>query len=231
MFGLETLMKTATPVAPAAANSLRSCARPTGLARGLVAGTCIATANGWRPVEALAPGDLILTFDHGLQPLRGLFRGLHCDPDAQCPGALRPLRAPAGALGNVEEMILLPEQHVLVESDAADILFGDPFSLICATDLEGYRGIERIRDSGAMEVMQLQFDTDEVVFADRGALALCPAARVIGAEPEPDAAYARLPRQAARDLVACLRREDAVAEARRPHGASATAPAYAAAAG
>lgn len=34
-----------------------------------VAGTLIETADGPRPVEALQPGDLVLTRDHGLQPL------------------------------------------------------------------------------------------------------------------------------------------------------------------
>lgn len=229
MFGLETLMKTATPVGPTPALGLRSCSRPTGLARGLVAGTRIATANEWRPVEALAPGDLILTFDRGVQPLRGIFRGLHCDPEAGCPARLRPLRVPAGALGNAEEMTLLSEQHVLVESDAADILFGDPFSLICAADLEGFRGIERSPHADALEVMQLQFETDEVVFAERGGLAFCPAARVIGSQSEPEAAYVPLPRLAARDLVECLRREDALAAA-NPDARTAE-PAYAAAFG
>ena len=36
---------------------------------GLVAGTRIATAMGWRAVEAIAVGDLVLTFDNGLQPV------------------------------------------------------------------------------------------------------------------------------------------------------------------
>lgn len=37
--------------------------------RDLLSGTRVATVMGWRAVEALAAGDVVLTFDSGLQKL------------------------------------------------------------------------------------------------------------------------------------------------------------------
>ena len=115
-----------------------------GLASGLITGTVVATAAGWRPVEAIVRGDLVLTFDRGMQPVRAVIRGIHWDRDGDCPRSLWPLGVPAGALGNQQAMTLLPEQCVMVESDTAEVMFGDPFALSNAGDLVGLRGIERV---------------------------------------------------------------------------------------
>ena len=150
-----------------------------GMASGLVAGTLVATAMGWRSVDAIAKGDLVLTFDRGMQPVRHITRGRLWQADGSCPRSLWPLKVPAGALGNLKDMILLAEQSVLVESDTADILFEDPFAVLMASDLDGFRGIERIKPVEDFEVVQLQFDDDEVVFAASGALIYCPSLRVV----------------------------------------------------
>ena len=189
--------------------------KPSGLATGLVAGTMVATAMGWRLVEAIAKGDMVLTFDRGLQPVRALTRGVHWDRTTPCPNLLWPLKVPAGALGNQDAMTLLPEQCVMVESDTADMLFGDPFTLLSGADLAGFRAIQRIDPVKQLEVIQLHFDDDEVVFANAGALVFCPSLRAIDVAEllasRPDAArYAPLPSDEARMLVECLVDEDAV---------------------
>ena len=111
---------------------------------------------------------------------------------------------------------LLPEQSVMVESDTADMLFGDPFTLLNAADLEGFRGIERDYPTGEIEVVQLQFDEDEVVFANAGALVFCPSTRAFKVEAlldvQPQAAgYRALPSDEAAMLIDCLVDEDVVA--------------------
>ncbi|MCP3970532.1 MAG: hypothetical protein GY717_09500 [Rhodobacteraceae bacterium] len=147
--------------------------RTTGLASGMVTGTRVATAMGWRPVEAIAEGDLVLTFDRGLQPVRTVIRGSHWDAASACPQTLWPLCVPAGTLGNRQALLLLPEQPVMIESDMADMLFGEPFPLIAAAELDGFRGIQRVHPGPGLGVVQLQFDQDEVVFAADGAMLLC----------------------------------------------------------
>ena len=189
--------------------------RSVGLAFGLIAGTKVATANGWRPVEAITEGDLVLTFDRGLQPVRSITRGQNWEADSICPASLWPLHVPAGALGNQTPMTLLSEQSVMIESDSGDILFGDPFQLVSAADLNGVRGIERCMPRSEHQVIQLQFDNDEVVFANAGALIFCPSLGVVNMadllEARPDAAqYTVLSSEAAAMLLECLEDEDLV---------------------
>ncbi|SIO44576.1 Hint domain-containing protein [Rhodovulum sp. ES.010] len=148
-----------------------------GIASGFAAGTEIATTHGWRPVEALAPGVRVLTFDHGAQPVRAVQRGLLWRGWARCPQPLWPLTVPEGALGNSAPLTLLPEQSVLVESDLAEELYGDPFVLIQARYLEGVLGIHRVAPTlgRPVEVIVPLFDRPEITFANGAALVFCPA--------------------------------------------------------
>ncbi|MDJ0627086.1 MAG: Hint domain-containing protein [Rhodobacter sp.] len=206
-----------------------------GVAAGLVAGTWVATAIGWRPAEAIAKGDLVLTFDRGLRPVREVTRGRLWSSDDRCPRILWPLRVPAGALGNQQEMTVLPEQSVMLESDAADLLYGDPFTLVRAADLDGFRGIERVvPETVALDVIQLHFDEDEIVFANAGALVHCPSAQGLEIATLDGACkatgYEVLTCDEAALLLECLRDEDAVAGDWTPANtpASQVLPGYAA---
>ena len=46
----------------------------TGVMSGVVSGTKVATEFGWRDVASLQAGDLVLTFDAGLQPITSVSR-------------------------------------------------------------------------------------------------------------------------------------------------------------
>ncbi|SOC01849.1 Hint domain-containing protein [Rhodobacter maris] len=177
-----------------------------GLAEGIVAGTHIATAMGWRPVEAITAGDLVMTFDHGLRPVRRITRAPLFAGPSGCPRPLMPLAVPTGALGNGAPLLLLPEQSVLVESDLAEIRYGDPFALIPAAALEGWRGIDRITPHQRTEVVVLECDTDEVLYANGTGLIHCGAVhgQPIDAFLEQAAGYTVLPMKAAREIVAHL---------------------------
>lgn len=139
---------------------------------GLTSGTRIATARGWFPVELLTVGDEVMTFDNGLQPLVAITRGTHFAAAGDMPAFAVPIHVPIGALGNEEPLVLLPEQIVMIESDAAEDLTGDPFALVPAKVLEGFRGIERIRGLRPVDTISLHFETDEVIVAEGSALLL-----------------------------------------------------------
>lgn len=146
----------------------------TGIATGLVSGTKIATNIGWRIVEAIAPGDQVLTFDGGMQVVSSITRSVLWSSAKNCPEHLWPLEVPAGALGNQREMMLLPEQNVMTESDAAEDIFGDPFMLIPAAALDGFRAIIRVKPYKEIVVYTLHFEREQVVFACSGVLFHCP---------------------------------------------------------
>lgn len=143
---------------------------------GIVAGTKVATAVGWRPVEAIIAGDRVLTFDAGLQTVIEVRRQVLYASVTLVPMDNWPLFVPAGALGNRADMQILPGQNVLIESDTAEAMYGDPFVLLPAAALEGYNGISRLALSARVEVVSLHFAQDQIVHANIGALFLCPRA-------------------------------------------------------
>lgn len=168
---------------------------------GMIAGTKVATAAGWTGIETIQPGQQVLTFDGGLQTVTAVTRHiLMADLDHLDSW---PLTVPAGALGNRAEMQILPHQPVMIESDLAEQMTGDPFALIPASTLVEFRGISQDRPSEWVEVIQLHFAQDEIVFANVGALFLCRAQDTLMSDAG-DEVYTVLDLETAEDLVDCL---------------------------
>ncbi|MCF2872516.1 Hint domain-containing protein [Octadecabacter sp. G9-8] len=172
---------------------------------GMVAGTKVATNAGWANVETIREGQQVLTFDGGLQTVIAVTR----HPLMADTGEIAswPLFVPAGALGNRADMTILPHQSVMIESDAAEDMTGDPFALIPGAALSGFRGITQMRASDWVEVIQLHFAQDEIVFANIGALFLCRAQADLMSDA-PASSYDVLSIEVAEDLIDCLMFED-----------------------
>lgn len=182
---------------------------PSVIAEGIVSTTPIATPAGWVPASSLYPGSRVLTFDHGPQAI--IAASIH-PLNAHFP-ALWPLLVPAWALDNREDLVLLPEQKLLVEADVAEELYGDPFALIPAAAMDGWRGISRWRPSAGMAAVVLTFDNPQIIYASRGVMLSCagdPFAAIDWRTPD-HAAYSITQ---ARHLVACLMAEEAGAALR-----------------
>jgi len=182
--------------------------------RGLLAGGHVATAMGWRPVEALAAGDMVLTFDHGLRPVLEVHRETFWVADMMAPASYASVVVPAGAMGNSQDLELLPDQGVLIESEAACDAHGDPFAIVPARSLAGYRGITRGASKTRIEVITLVFDRAQVIYVQGGALVHCPPAEVrlsdIGLANE---VYDVIPADEAEFLVECMMIEDRMTSA------------------
>ncbi|MHA6267028.1 Hint domain-containing protein [Aliiroseovarius sp. CAU 1755] len=136
---------------------------------GFVTGTKVETAFGWRAVETLTRGDAVHTLDGGLRVAQQVNRRtLSVD---------RALHVPGGVLGNCADMVLMPGQGVLIETDLAEGAFGAPMVLVPAAALAGFRGISWVslahRNTKALEVIELGFAEEEVVFAESGVLLGC----------------------------------------------------------
>lgn len=132
------------------------------------AGTLIETADGPRRVEDIQPGDLVMTRDGGLQPVRWrgarrLSAALRINP------ALRPIRIRAGALGdNVpsSDLVVSPQHRVLVRSKVAMRMFGAMEVMVAAKQLLNLEGIDIAEDMVEVEYVHLLFDRHEVVIAN-----------------------------------------------------------------
>jgi hypothetical protein len=82
-----------------------------------VAGTLIATPTGQVPVESLAPGDLVLTADGRVMPVRWLGRSVISRVFAD-PVRVLPIRIRAGALGEnlpVRDLVVSPGHAIRVD--------------------------------------------------------------------------------------------------------------------
>ena len=131
-------------------------------------GTLIATARGPEAVERLVPGDLIMTRDHGLQPLRWVGRRDLSLADLIAGPKLQPVRIAAGALGAglpLRDMLVSPQHRMLMTGARAEMLFGEDEVLVAALHLTALPGVEQVLTRG-VTYLHLMFDNHEVIEAD-----------------------------------------------------------------
>lgn len=171
---------------------------------GFMAGTHVASSLGWRPVEALTVGDEVLTFDHGMQPIVELGRETLVLSEGPMEAAQCPLLVPRDALNNRVPMYLMPDQGVLIESDLVEDAKGDPFAVVPACALDGYRGIQRLHPGARMELIVPRFAQDQVIYLEAGFLGYAPAQRDLLADPTGAELYSVLSHRDARDLVRAM---------------------------
>lgn len=126
-----------------------------------VAGTRITLADGsQRAIERLAPGDRLLTRDHGAQTLR--WNGT---VTLRALGAFAPVVIPAGVMGN-HGALILSQNHRLFRyhrllSQPARI----PEVLVQARRFLGRGGIH-LREGGFVTYHALIFDRHEIIYAE-----------------------------------------------------------------
>ncbi|MER5171696.1 Hint domain-containing protein [Thioclava sp. GXIMD2076] len=182
-----------------------------GKTEGLCEGTLVLTKFGWRAVETLQADDEVMTFDHGYRPLRRIARSLSLAGSADCPDHGQLVAVPAQALGNRDAIVLQPNQYVMIESDMAEDAFGDPFVLVPAHALTGYRGIARADTAQRLSVYTLQFADDEVIYVNGAGLVHCGGTSTAGLEQLIGGnlpSYISLPVEAARAVIDALKEGD-----------------------
>ena len=123
-------------------------------------GSLIETPQGPRPVENLVAGDLVMTLDHGPQPLR--WAGSSRVPGT---GKLAPVRIAAGHLGNSRDLCLSPNHRVLVSGPMAELLFGEAEVLVAVRHLVDGRWV-RVEPRAEVEYFHLLLDGHEILLAE-----------------------------------------------------------------
>ncbi|WP_084863107.1 Hint domain-containing protein [Salibaculum halophilum] len=124
-------------------------------------GTRIATARGAVPVEQLQKGDMVITRDHGLQPVRWIEART-----VPATGALAPVRiAPRVLPGLQTELLVSPQHRLLFQGYRAELLFGQSEVLVAATHLVDDLAVTR-EAGGAVTYVHFLLDQHEIVFAD-----------------------------------------------------------------
>jgi hypothetical protein len=136
-------------------------------------GTLIDTPDGPRAVETLVAGDLVLTRDHGPQPLRWIGRMRLSAADLRARPQHRPVRIAAGAMGDGvprRPLCLSPQHRMLVSGWRAELLFGAVEVLVPALALVGDRAEQQCVRPEGVTYLHLLFDRHEIIFAEGAAV-------------------------------------------------------------
>ncbi|MGR3546315.1 MAG: Hint domain-containing protein [Roseovarius sp.] len=127
-------------------------------------GIGILTPRGERPVESLRTGDLVITRDHGPQPIRWIGR-------RTVPGIDRfaPVRVAAHVLDGARAPLLVSPQHrFLFTGYKAELLFGCDEVLVAARHLVDGRAVSQ-EEQAAVTYIHVMFDRHEVIYAEGAA--------------------------------------------------------------
>lgn len=123
--------------------------------------TLIATPRGARPVETLKVGDLVMTRDHGMQPIRWIQ-----SRSVSGIGQFAPIRLQKGVLTGMEDdLVVSPRHRVLLQGYRAELLFGESEVLVAAENLIDGDTVRRDRQQ-QVTYIHIMFDQHEVIYAN-----------------------------------------------------------------
>lgn len=127
-------------------------------------GTHIATPRGSRPIETLKVGDLVVTRDHGLQPIRWIQSRTVPAIDRFAPIRIRP----GVCTGQERDLLVSPQHRMLFQGYRAELLFGESEVLVSAHNLVDDMSVTR--DAGGMVTyIHMMFDEHEIIYAEGAA--------------------------------------------------------------
>jgi hypothetical protein len=123
-------------------------------------GVLILTPGGERPVEALRPGDLVVTRDRGPQPV--LWAG-----GQEIDGAadFAPVLIRAGAMGNRRDLLVSPQHRMLIRGWRAELFAGLPEAMVAAVHLVNGRTVVRA-PRPRVTYLHFMLERHEIVFAE-----------------------------------------------------------------
>ncbi|WP_298261096.1 Hint domain-containing protein [uncultured Litoreibacter sp.] len=142
---------------------------------GIFAGTKIATRHSWTAIEDLSVGDKVLTAERGEQEITHIETRDLSLASAKAAAGQWPLLVPEGAIGNDHAMLVSPDTRLVIEDEAAGVLFGEACVTVRAENLIGYRGISRARVNGDLTHVTLRFEDAQTLVAEGGVFLDIPA--------------------------------------------------------
>lgn len=122
-------------------------------------GARILTPRGERPIETLRPGDLVITRDHGPQPVR--WTGQRTVPGT---GRFAPVEIAPSVMGG-GGLLVSPQHRVLFTGYTAELLFGESEVLVAARHLVNGQDV-RVSPRAEVTYIHIMFDRHEVIYAD-----------------------------------------------------------------
>ncbi|MCG7492345.1 Hint domain-containing protein [Thalassobius sp. Cn5-15] len=125
--------------------------------------TQILTAGGYRPVQDLKAGDMVMTVDQGFQPIKWV--GNRTVP---AHGKFAPVRIEAGVLGNDAPLTVSQQHRMLLSSAQAELMFGEEEVLVPAKALINDQTV-RLMPGEEVTYYHVMFDKHQLVYANGAA--------------------------------------------------------------
>ncbi|SFR51731.1 Hint domain-containing protein [Litoreibacter janthinus] len=126
---------------------------------GLLGGAQVLTMRGYMPIAGLEVGDRIIT-RNGMRTLQELRVERHM---------MRPIRVGQGTLGFSRpnaDMLMAPDQEVMVRDWRAEMLFGRDMVIVNISTMVDGKYIAEEEELALHDVYQLRFDGEEIFYAD-----------------------------------------------------------------
>lgn len=130
-------------------------------------GTKILTEHGEVAVEHLKAGDLVVTLDRGLQPIRWIHTSDHLLKDTAADA--KPILIAAGALGSgrpEQDLIVSPQHRILVGGHKQLDAVVETEAFAMAKSLTKLKGIRTMRGKSKVTWIHFACDRHEIVFAN-----------------------------------------------------------------
>jgi hypothetical protein len=126
-----------------------------------VEGTRIETVRGPVPVEEIAVGDLVLTLDHGFQPV-----AWHGVRQVASPGAMAAVRIPAGTFGDHGGLAVSPQHRLHFAGWRAQLYAGEEEVLVKAIHLVRAGRLSQDQSGAPVTYHHLLFSRHEIIRAE-----------------------------------------------------------------
>lgn len=129
----------------------------------------ILTPQGMVPITALKTGDMVMTRDHGPQPIRWIGGTTIPRATLEARPQLRPYRIKADCFGPgmpLRDITLSPQHRVLIGGPLMRNMFDQSEMLIAVKHLEKLRRVQQPRVKGDVTYRHILFDRHEVIYAN-----------------------------------------------------------------
>lgn len=124
-------------------------------------GAMIRCLGSLRAIETLKVGDLVLTRDNGMQPIRWIG-----STTVKAVGAFAPIRLRKGAVPDLTADLLVSPQHrMLIRGYRAELLFGEREVLASAKHMVDGKFVT-VEEVETVTYIHMLFDQHEVVYAN-----------------------------------------------------------------
>jgi len=129
----------------------------------------ILTAYGMVPITDLVVGDMVMTRDNGLQPIRWIGATNLSLDDLTAKPHLCPYKVKSGCFGPgmpLSDLTLSPQHRLLIGGRLMAKMFGDEEMLIAVKHLEKIRYIQKPRVKTGVTYRHILLDRHEVIYAN-----------------------------------------------------------------